>query len=435
MFGKGNDQHEFKPMLVEIEEKPLNPLGRLVFWVILVALAFFTMWLVLGRVDVVVTARGKVIPAGEVKTVQPLNTGVVRSIRVKPGDLVEEGQVLMEIDPSDIDPELAAMRADRQQVALDLLRIEALLTGTEFRPDGENDPTLAKTQQDLYRAARERLTTRLGVKQQELRQLEEQLAAQQQILDQARWQAQLASQRLGRVEKVRDLVSRDEWEKTEREVREAETQRITAAHGTEELLAALGRVRREMALVRDEERNRLLTELAEKRQQRAYLDGRIEQGDYRSSSQQLASPVTGYVAQLLFHTVGGVVTPAEKLAVIVPADSPLVAKVLVSGRDVGFIAPSMDVTLKIDAFEFQKYGTLAGELRQVSRDSIEDEHQGLYYEALVQPRQTTLLVEGRETAITSGMGVTAEIKVGKRRIIEFFIYPLIKHLDEGISVR
>jgi hemolysin D len=137
----------------------------------------------------------------------------------------------------------------------------------------------------------------------------------------------------------------------------------------------------------------------------------------------------------LCHTTGGVVTPAEKLATIVPLDSPLLIRGLVQNKDVGFLRPAMSVSLKIDTFDFQKYGVLDGELLHISRDSIEDRKQGLIYEIYVKPRQKTLLVEGKQTPISAGMSVTAEVKVGKRRIIEFFIYPLIKYLDEGISVK
>lgn len=429
------DQHEFRPLLTEIEEQPLNPLGRTVFWIILAALGFFTLWLTLGKIDVVVTARGKIIPTGEVKTVQPLNTGVVRRILVQPGQLVEEGQLLMEIDPSDIDPELASMRSEAQQMELAQQRLEALLNGTEFHPRADYDPALVKVQMELFRAVRERLAAQLRVKQQEGRQLGERLAAQEKTCQQALFQVEQASLRLTRVESVRDLLSRDELEKARLDAAEADTARANALHGREELQAGLRRIEREIALVQDEERSRLLTELADNRQRQANLAGRIEQAEYRSRRQQITSPVKGHVAQLLFHTVGGVVTPAEKLAVIVPMDSPLLIKALVASKDVGYIAPGMPVSIKIDTFEFQKYGIIDGELLHVSQDSFEDERLGLLYETLVRPARTSLQVEGRTTDIRTGMGATAEIKVGKRRIIEFFIYPLIKYLDEGTSVR
>ena len=375
------------------------------------------------------------IPTGEVKTVQPLNTGVVRSIRVEIGDLVEEEQVLMEIDPSDIDPELASMRTETQQVELAILRIEALLNETGFQPPAGYNAVLTRMQADLYRAARERLESQLWVKRQEAHQIESHLAAQEQTGRQAEERAKQVGRRLGRMETVPDLISRDELEQMRVEAGDAETAHANAIYGLEELRAGLLRVEREITLLRDEERSRLLSELADNRLRHSYLSGKIEQAEYRSQRQQITSPVKGYVAQLLFHTVGGVVTPAEKLAVIVPLDSPLLIKALVSSRDVGFIAPGMKVSIKIDTFEFQKYGIIDGELTHVSQDSIEDQQMGLMYETLVRPEKISLKVEGHESEIKTGMGVTAEIKVGKRRIIEFFIYPLIRYLDEGIKVR
>lgn len=436
MFSKKQDQHEFKPLLVEIEEEPLNPLGRTIFWGILATIAFFSLWLVLGKTDVVVTARGKVIPVGEIKTVQPLTAGVVRKILVQPGDFVEKGQVLMEIDPSDIDPELASMRKDLAQVELELERLDALLAGVPFNPlSAEIDAQLLQTQLNIYRSSRARIESQLRVKQKELQQLNKRLEGRDKARRQAVYRYGMAKQRFERLEQVRDLLSRDDLEKAENELKTADTELKIEICSIEELQAETHRVQQEMALLQEEERHRLLSELAEKGQREAYLRGKIQRSEFLSGRQLITSPVKGYVGQLLFHTIGGVVTPAEKLATIIPLDSPLMIKALVQNKDVGFLEPDMAVSLKIDAFSFQKYGIIDGDLLHVSRDSIEDKDLGLVYEVYVHPQQTTLLVEGKETPFSTGMSVTAEIKVGKRRIIEFFIYPLIKYLDEGVSVR
>ncbi|MCF8077879.1 MAG: HlyD family type I secretion periplasmic adaptor subunit [Desulfobacterales bacterium] len=436
MRRKAKDSHEFKPLLVEIEEQPLNPLGRTVFWIIIAAIVFFGLWMFCGRVDVVVTARGKVIPVGEVKTVQPLTAGVVRAIRVKPGDFVKEGQVLMEIDPSDIEPELESMKVDLAQVELEILRIESLLSETAFSPsEGKYDRRQIGMQQEIYESARRRLQQQIRVKKEELGQVSERLAATRKSLARAVFQWQLAEERLSRLTPVKDIISKDDYDKARSERTSFEDQVNEKIHGVEELWKSAERVRREIDLIRTEEQNRLLEELSEKRQRQIYLQAKIEKAAFLSSRQQITAPVRGTVTQLLVHTIGGVVTPAEKLAHIVPADSPLVIKALVLNKDVGFIAPSMDASIKIDTFNFQKYGLIDGTVLQVANDSIEDKNLGLVYETYIEPKKTTLTVEGVETPIGTGMSVTAEIKVGKRRIIEFFIYPLIKYLDEGISVR
>lgn len=436
MFWSKKDHHEFKPLLIEIEEEPLNPLGRTIFWVIIIALLFFSLWMVLGKIDVVVTARGKVIPIGEVKTIQPLTTGVVRTILVKTGQLVENGEVLMEIDPSDTEPELAALQSDLQQAELEILRIEALLNDQSFLPVAEKyDARQLHVQRRLYQSSRNKLAREIQVKSEELAQSEQRLASAQTGLEQVTSLLDLSQQRLQRLEPVRDLISRDEYDQARSDVTTYSHQLTTAENTLKELRFNREGLRQQIRLIEEEDRHQLLSDLARSQQEGTTLQSRIERTTFLNSRQQIRSPVRGTVAQLLVHTIGGVVTPAEKLAVVVPSDSPLLIKALVLNKDVGYLSPGMAVAIKVDTFEFQKFGMLQGKLLQVAQDSIEDKDLGLVYEAYVEPLQTTLLVDGVATPITTGMSVAAEIKVGKRRIIEFFLYPLIKYLDEGTSVR
>lgn len=431
-----DDRHEFKPLLVEIEERPLNPLGRTVFWIVIAAILFTFLWMFFGKVDIVVTARGKIIPSGEVKTVQPLNIGVVRSILIQPGDYVEKGQVLMEIDPSDIDPELASTRADYQRVGLEIQRISALLDNRDFSPAaGDVAPDVLRVQQKIFHAEKNRLNTQIRVKQEILAQLEEKLAAEYRTADQARYMTGILSERLDRLEQVRDIVSRDEYEQTQSQAKQYETEYIASTHRIAEIKALKLQTDQEIDYIKKEFRNRLLAELSEKKQDFLYLQARIERAEFISTRQQITSPVNGHISQLLFHTTGGVVTPAEALAHIVPVNTPLLVKAVLLSKDAGFVAAHMAASIKLDAFNFQKYGTLDASVVRVSKDSIEDERLGLIYETYIAPEQLSLIVDGKETLISPGMGVTAEINVGKRRIIEFFIYPLIRYLDEGMSVK
>ena len=436
MFKPADDHHEFKPLLVEIEDRPLNPLGRAVFWIVIAAILFACLWMFFGKVDVVVTARGKVIPSGEVKTIQPLNAGVVRSILIQSGDYVTKGQLLMEIDPSDVDPELASMRADHKQAELEIERINSLLEGRKFKVNNEQyDVDVLQVQQDIYAAEHERLKKQIRVKQETLLQLDEQLAGEDNVAVQARYMSGVLEEKLIRLEKVRDIISRDEYENTRSEMKRYRSELGSSQHRSAELSARKTQTIQEIAYIKEEYRNRLLTELTEKKQRYLYLQSKIEKAEFISTRQQITAPVDGYVSRLLFHTIGGVVTPAEKLAFIVPDNSQLLIKATLLSKDMGFVAEGMAASIKIDTFSFQKYGTIGGKVIQVSKDSIEDERLGLVYEMYIAPEKNTLLVDGVETPISAGMSVTSEVKIGKRRIVEFFIYPLIKYLDEGISVR
>ena len=147
------------------------------------------------------------------------------------------------------------------------------------------------------------------------------------------------------------------------------------------------------------------------------------------------SKVDGYIGKLHVHTVGGVITPAEKVITIIPKDAPLIIKATLLNQDSGFVKKGMEVSVKIDTFDFQKYGMIHGIVTHKSDDSIDDEKLGPIYEIYITPKEDTLTVNGEEVKLRSGMSVSAEMKVGKRRVIEFFLYPLIKYLDEGMSVR
>ena len=334
---KEDDSHEFKPLLAEIEDRPLNPIGNTIFWLIISFMLIAGLWMYFGKVDIVVTARGQIIPSGEEKLVQSLDKGVVSSILVHEGDYVEEGQVVAIVTPAEHEPglELNNIREEEARVA-------------------------------------------------------EQLAA-------SRSKYRVASESRKRLEDVRDIIPQSRYDDTVKE--------------TTELSHEIGA---------------LSASLAEIRNKRVQLE---------KQKQILKSPIDGYVNTIFVHTIGGVVTPAEKIMTIVPKDATMLIKAKVMNQDVGFIESGMPVSIKVDTFNFQKYGILDGDVTVVSPNSIEDEKMGPVYEVYIEPKNTILMVEGKEQSIKYGMSTTNEIKIGKRRIIEFFIYPLIKYMDESIKVR
>ena len=337
LLEKENDAHEFEPLLTEIEQSPANPLGNTIFWIVISFIFFACLWMYFGKVDVVVTSRGVIIPDGEEKVIQPLEKGVISEILVKEGDFVKEGQILTIISPA------------------------------------EHEPALQLAQ----------------IKEEEIK-LNEQLAN-------ARSRYSIATDRLNRLESVRDIILQSKYE---------------------EALAEVTALKHE--------KNSLESSLVQNRTKREQLEKQI---------QTIKSPIEGYINELEIHTVGGVVTPAQKLMTVIPKDSKLKIKAKVLNQDIGFVESGMDVSIKIDTFNFQKYGIIKGNVLVVGANSVEDEKMGQIYEVFIEPKNTVLMVEGKEQSIKTGMSTTCEINIGKRRIIEFFIYPLIKYLDESIKVR
>jgi hemolysin D len=337
IFPKADYSHEFKPILAEIEDAPLNPLGNTMFWCIMAFMLIAGLWMYFGKVDIVVTARGLIIPSGEEKVVQSLDKGVVTTLSVKEGEYVTEGQVVAIVSPAEHEPGL------------------------------------------------------------ELNNLREEEARVSQELASDRAKLAIARSEKSRLDSVRDIIPSSRYDQTAKEVTEL-------SHNIGALSASLSEIRNKRVQI-------------------------------EKQKQFLKSPIDGYVNTILVHTEGGVVQPAEKILTVVPKDASKIIKAQVLNQDVGFIAKGMPVSIKVDTFNFQKYGILDGVVTVVSPNSIEDERLGPVYEVYIEPKNTTLLVEGKEQTIKYGMTTTNEIKIGKRRIIEFFIYPLIKYMDESIKVR
>jgi hemolysin D len=155
----------------------------------------------------------------------------------------------------------------------------------------------------------------------------------------------------------------------------------------------------------------------------------------RSRLQTLRAPVDGVVQQLVIHTVGGVVTPAQELMVIVPADTRIEVQVMVLNKDIGFVHTNQRAEIKIESFPFTKYGTIDGKVLHISRDAVQDEKLGLIYPARVEMAKSTILSGNKEVRLTPGMVTTVEIKTGKRRLIEYILAPLQRYQDESMRER
>lgn len=433
---KHQDSHEFKPRLIEIEESPANPLGRVIFWLVIFIVFFATLWMYFGKIDVVVSARGKVIPEGEIKILQPLNPGVVSKILVKKGDFVSKGQVLMEIDPSATQPELEAVQENLKYLQVEIERLESLSKRKPFHPSLQTSKSdLLQIQKDIYNSIIDALQNQLLAKEIELKKIEHQISLTNREKERCDCLLKIAKEREKRLKTVLDIIPRDEYDKVLSEILTDHNRISELEARLEELKASRRQVKAEIEVIKQNFRADILKELSTQQKQATELKAKVEVISFRNEKEKIISPVDGYVHELFIHTLGGVVMPAQKLISIVPINIPLVIKSSVLNKDIGFVKEGMEASLKIDAFDFQKYGMIAGKVRQVSKDSLEDERLGPVYEVYIIPTANHLIVEGKKQFISPGMSLTSEIKVGKRRIIEFFIYPLIKYLDEGMSVR
>ncbi|MEN6508772.1 MAG: HlyD family type I secretion periplasmic adaptor subunit [Smithella sp.] len=408
-----NDYHDFKPIIAEIEDRPTNPLGMIFLWTIIALMVVTVLGLIFLKIDVVVTARGKIIPIGDVKIVQPLETGVITRIHVKEGDYVKKGAVLLEIDPSVDTADLEGKERNLKYSKLSLERISGVLADKKFAPEKQGHAKEIIQAQTAYYQAQRRA----------LKSLKEEIATLDKVLaiaieDERRQKA------LVEIGAVADNKYRDKMKERMNLQRERDSK--------------LGQM--------EQIREKLLADYSTNVQSRNLLEAEVSSLKFKQDKRFIIAPVTGYIHLLPVKTVGAVVTTAQPVVGIVPEGTPLEVNAIVMNKDIGYIREGQRCIVKVDTFDFQKYGTIEGKVQVVNPYSMDEkdnkektneaESESGGYPVRVKVLAETLKTRnGDEYKIKPGMSVTAEVNVGKRRVIEFFLFPIIRYLDEGLKVR
>jgi len=428
-----NDLHEFKPLLIEIEDKPLNPLGRIILYLVLAIMVFGTAWLILAKVDVVVSAQGKVIPSGEIKILKPLESGVVSKIFVKESDKVKKGDILIQIDPTVTDASLSSKQDDLAVTNSDIALLEALINESNLSKDELNK--LNSSQLSLYSSQKQILASTYEGNKAKLNSAKLDIKANESEVNRLSLLLNKEEEAKARLQKVLDLIAKKEYEEVSKNIINLKEQKDIALYRLKESNKKLEEIIEEnQKAIKTIKSSWIETSLSKEKEKRE-LSAQINAILFSNKTQQIKSPVDGFVGKLLVHTEGGVVSPNDNLISIVPSDAPLIIKANVLNKDIGFLKLGQEVAVKIDTFSFQKYGLLHGNIIEISKDAIEDEKLGLIYEIKIKPKSLDIKVEGEIKRLEIGMSVIAEVKTGKRRVIELFIYPIIKYMDEGLSVR
>ena len=430
---------EFLPAILEVTETPASPVGRMVLWALFALVLAGLGWSIFGYVDEVAVASGKLIPVGNVKVIQAEDKGLVKRIAVKDGERVKAGQVLLELDRTISEANLSALKIRAAQLQLEMERLTAEQTGVLFNPtlrDGLQ-PKDIEFQSNIYLAKTNDYRTRLNAAQQAVQQ--SQAAMQAASGNIARYQQlySISQEQEDRIEKLVQqnavalfvlLNYRSQRIETQRnlEAQEAELARATAAFGqSQENLAAVTTSYQSDASAR----------LLEARKQWLEVSEELKKAERQKNLATIVAPIDGRVNQLAIHTVGGVVTEAQPLMTIVPEEALLEMEAWVANKDIGFIHNGQEAEVKIETFNFQKFGTVKAVVSDVSPDATEDKDKGRVYRVLLTLDKNNVLVNDNFVDLAAGMSATADIMIRQKRIIEYFLDPFKKYQNEALRER
>ncbi len=437
-------QYEFLPAAEEIIETPAAPFGAVVIWLTTILLVLALAWAYLGQIDIVAVGNGRVSTEGSVKVVQSASYGVVKRITAQEGQRVHKGDVLVELDKTTAEKELATttqslniVRAER-----DILRRLAMGNGADDIINSAGVSDEAKAVLREFTASQLALAS---AKEQALKgsiaSHQRQLQFNQQTKAQLEGEAQKLKDRQTKVKQKLESANAIERIRLQNELDTLE-QRITTANSAatsqgQQVLQSqltLAQVQSQSQVSLAEANSSIGGQVIAQEQRIAELENNLAKAKRALEQTTIIAPVDGTILALNTRTIGGVVNVAERIAQIVPDNDLLYVDVTLDNQDVGFVRVGQRVVIKVATYPFQRYGYLEGAVENISPDAIQDEKKGLVYKAKVKLSGANSSKKNR-LKLLPGMSVSAEITTGKRRIIEFFLDPLMTHVDDSLKVR
>ncbi|RYY80515.1 MAG: HlyD family type I secretion periplasmic adaptor subunit [Moraxellaceae bacterium] len=433
---------EFLPAALALQEQPVSPAPRIAMWLIVSLFIIALLWAYFGKIDITATAQGKIIPSDRTKVIQPFETATVKQILVKEGQAVKAGQVLVALDYTVAQADNTKTSSDLAFARLKAYRAKYILA----RLAGLALPSVKhhNISPDLFNESHSALLSQLNEYQSRLSTFDAQISRRQAELNSSTGQVAnlekivpIAKTRADDFKQLKDenYASRHEYLAYEQARLEKETELDRQRGQVKELSAALNETRTQRAQFMAEFRKSTMDNLNEAQQQIETLEQESIKTAQRQALTALKSPVDGTVQQLAINTVGGVVTPAQALMVIVPKNNPLQVEAFIPNKDIGFVREDQTAEIKIETFPHSRYGTIDAKVLSISHDAINDEKLGLIYSSLIGMEKITINVDGKQVNLSPGMAVTVEIKTGQRRLIEYFLSPLIQNAKDSLHER
>lgn len=451
---------QFLPAALSLQETPVSPAPRIAMWLLISFAVIALLWTLIGHIDVVAVAQGKVVPNERVKTIQSMETASVKAIHVTDGQVVKAGDLLIELDATvakaDIDRVrnewvMAKLQAERARALLNSIQTQRMPTITDAHASimqmlkkqvhGEHElqsveAKISEAQHQVegqfaeYQAKLARIHANIARSEAELRSTHSHVEKLEKSVTLTRSRARDYKSLLDE-----EFVAKHAYLEKEQQLIEQEGDLNTQRSRVKEIEAALREARGQQMSLVTETRRFALDSLAEGDQKATTLYQELIKADSRGKLMQLTAPVDGVVQQLAIHTVGGVVTPAQALMIVVPKDHPLEVEAFLENKDIGFVNDGQRAEVKIETFSYVKYGTIPATVQHVSMDAINDEKRGLIYSTRIKLDKTAMNIDGKMIPLSPGMAVTVEIKTKKRRVISYFLSPLLQYQKESLRER
>jgi hemolysin D len=462
------DEREFLPAALEIIERPASPAGRLVAMCICAAALFALIWATFGKIDIIATAHGRVIPVGDTKVIQPVEIGTVQAIRVADGDTVKKGQILIELDPTQTEADRDRYHEELRRAELNLAELQGLWVAIQ----NHTRPVLASTPSDAsaqeIAAAHAEMESRYDEQTAGIADLAQQIVEKADEVSAAANSIAKYKATLPYIQQQADLrgelmklqfSNKLAYLQAQQALVEQQRQIVVLANERDEASAQKLSLQQKRDEAVETYEKTVLDDLTKTQAQVADLRAGEIKSSEEFADKTLRAPISGTVQQLAVHTIGGVVTPAQSLMLIVPKSGGLVVEARVDNRDIGFVHAGQLAQIKVDTFNFTRYGLIHGVVTSLSHDAVapdtansskeKNSSEGAAgnsdasdpaasepsYVAYVKLDRSWMDTETGRDALEPGMIVTTEIQTGRRRVIDYLLSPLQRGISESMHER
>lgn len=419
----------------QLQQEPLR--ARLLLRLAALLLLLLLVWAALAQVDEVARGEGKVVPTRQVQVIQSVDGGVVDEILVREGQVVELGQSLLRVDPTRFESNLGESRANQLALQAKALRLKALTRGSAFNPPADlvrDAPDIVAHERRLYESKREEISTQVSMAQNQLSQRQQELNEMRARKAQAERGLELLQKELNVTRPLvrTGAVSEVEVLRLERDQARLRGDRDQASAQISRVQASIAEAQRRIDEVQLNARNLMSAELSETMSRLSALNEGGRALADKVAKAEIKSPVRGTVKRLLVNTVGGVVQPGKEVVEIVPLDEALILEAQITPRDIAFLRPGLDATVKFTAYDFAIYGGLDAVVENISADSVVDQKGNAFY--LVRLRTKKALLDDR-LPIIPGMVAQVDILTGKKSVLSYLLKPVLRAKANALSER
>ncbi|NEQ97341.1 MAG: HlyD family type I secretion periplasmic adaptor subunit [Cyanothece sp. SIO2G6] len=399
-------------------------------------------WAYSSKIDEVAVATGELIPSAQVRPVRALEGGVISEILVTEGQDVTAGEVLIVQDPSLNDAEIDRLQSSANLIQQDINRLNAELDGTGNTGIVLQDQLISArlqefaTSQAAAAAEVERLAAAIQEARAQLARIEANLPNARELLVNAQdREKSLRSLIDGAIPRFDYLTARDQVTEAQDRVtsleRDLDVQQQTILQAEQAYQAAL-QERDRLASTR---RSEILTQLTQRQEELANVQGQLNQANVRAASQTITAPIAGKVYNIQATLAEKTIEPGEEILSILPSDQELLLEVKVLNRDIGYVRLNMPAKVKIATFPFQEFGTIDGTVVHISPNATVDENLGPVFTTQIQLARTTVPLRGEPVELVPGMAATGEIVTRKKSVLTFLTEPITRRFSEAFSVR